>query len=81
MNREKPEKITLKLTTLYAVKQLQKSKNITERQAVRSVFSTIRQKHIDTGFKADTFQKFYQNFKKFKHIEKSKSNFFKKIFH
>ena len=64
----KNEKINLKQLTLEAIQKIKSQKSCSEKEAIRFVFRQIKIKHAEhlCGFKSSTFQKFYQNIRKFK---------------
>lgn len=69
MNRENPLKNNLRFATIQAIDLLKNRERISERKASELIF-----KKIDSGFKADSWKKFYQNIKIFRHRNKPLCN-------
>ncbi|MDR0927327.1 MAG: hypothetical protein LBO69_06125 [Ignavibacteria bacterium] len=73
MNKENPEKYSLKLTTIHAIQLLMQQFNITQTHACRKFYHSICNKSIPCGFQIRSFQQFHQSFRKFKSLNNSQN--------
>jgi hypothetical protein len=66
MNKENPHLFELKMLTYQSIQELMYEKSMSQTQACRHFYAIVENKKTPCGFKVTTFQKFHNNFRKFK---------------
>jgi len=66
MNKENLHLYALKATTVELIQRIMLEKSMSQTDACRHFFSTVSNKKTPCGFKISTFEKFHNNYRKFK---------------
>ncbi|MDR0927435.1 MAG: hypothetical protein LBO69_06675 [Ignavibacteria bacterium] len=60
----------LRIATCDAIKHLATTHNITQTDACRKFYNTVRKKHIPCGFNLINFSQFHSSFRRYKNTNK-----------